>query len=51
MGLGQQLRARREELYDRLDSTGRDRDQLEMEVPVGDDIEELPASVSERAAD
>ena len=43
--LGHQLRARRKELYDCLDSMGRDMDQLEVEMPVGDDIEELPASV------
>ena len=43
--LGDRLRARRKELYDRLDSLGRDMDQLEAEMPVGDDIEELPASV------
>jgi len=40
--LGDRLRARREELYDRLDAMGRDRDQLEVEMPVGDEIEELP---------
>jgi hemerythrin-like domain-containing protein len=43
--LGDRLRARRKELYDRLDSLGRDMDQLEAEMPVADDIEELPASV------
>ena len=49
--LGHQLRARRKELYDRLDSMGRDMDQLKVEMPVGDDIEELPASVPKRATD
>ena len=49
--LGHQLRARRKELYDCLDSMGRDMDQLEVEMPVGDDIEELPASVPKRATD
>ena len=49
--LGRQLRARRKELYDRLDSMGRDMDQLKVEMPVGDDIEELPASVPKRATD
>lgn len=49
--LGQRLRARRQELYDRLDSIGRDMDQLKVEMPVGDDIEELPASVPKRAKD
>ena len=49
--LGRQLRAHRKELYDRLDSMGRDMDQLEVEMPVGDDIEELPASVPKRATD
>ena len=43
--LGQQLSARCKELYDRLDSMGRDMDQPKVEMPVGDDIEELPASV------
>ena len=49
--LGHQLRARRKELYDCLDSMGRDMDQLKVEMPVGDDIEELPASVPKRATD
>ena len=43
--LGQQLSARCKELYDRLDSIGREMDQPKVEMPVGDDIEELPASV------
>ena len=43
--LGQQLSARCKELYDRLDSMGREMDQPKVEMPVGDDIEELPASV------
>lgn len=43
--LGDRLRARRKELYDRLDSLGRDMDQPKVEIPVGDGIEELPASV------
>ena len=42
--LGQQLSARCKELYDRLDSIGREMDQPKVEMPVGDDIEELPAS-------
>ena len=43
--LAQQLSARCKELYDRLDSIGREMDQPKVEMPVGDDIEELPASV------
>ena len=43
--LGQQLSARCKELYDRLDSIGREMEQPKVEMPVGDDIEELPASV------
>jgi len=38
--LGPQLRARRKELFDRLDSMGRDMDQPKVEMPVGDEIEE-----------
>ena len=49
--LGQQLSARCKELYDRLDSIGREMDQPKVEMPVGDDIEELPASVPWRATD
>ena len=49
--LGQQLSARCKELYDRLDSIGREMDQPKVEMPVGDDIEELPASVPKRATD
>ena len=49
--LGQQLSARCKELYDRLDSMGRDMDQPKVEMPVGDDIEELPASVPRPATD
>ena len=37
--LGQQLSARCKELYDRLDSIGREMDQPKVEMPVGDDIE------------
>lgn len=49
--LGDRLRARRKVLYDRLDSIGRDMDQLKVEMPVGDDIEELPATVPKRPTD
>ena len=43
--LGQQLSARCKALSDRLASIGREMDQPKVEMPVGDDIEELPASV------
>ena len=49
--LGEQLRARRKELYDHLDSLGRDTDQLKIEMPVGDEVEELSTSVPRRATD
>jgi hypothetical protein len=51
VALGRRLRGRRDELFDRLDSLGRDMDQAEMEIPVGDDIEEFSASVANPQAD